>query len=311
MNERITRSKKIKKKRRFYKLLFPLFLIILIFSSYSIWQYYSGKQLAKNDKILHQSTFNGEQAKNGKVNVLLLGIDQREDEKTANSDTMIVAQYDTKNNKIKMISLMRDMYVSIPGYQDYKKMNSSYLLGGPELVRKTIKQNFHLDIQYYALIDFKGFEQVIDTLAPDGVEVNVEHAMSKNIGVSLKPGLQKLNGKELLGYARFRHDSQNDFGRVKRQQEVIKIVSDQVLSTNGLLKAPKLLGMIEPYLETNMSRLSTLKYMKDFLLKQPSISQTMSLPIENTYTNESVPVFGEVLKIDEAANREAVEKFLE
>ena len=61
--------------------------------------------------------------------------------------------------------------------------------------RKTIKQNFDLDIQYYMIVDFKGFEQSVDILAPEGIEMDVEKAMSENIGVSLEPGVQNLNGK--------------------------------------------------------------------------------------------------------------------
>lgn len=81
---------------------------------------------------------------------------------------------------------------------------------------------FGLPIHHYALIDFKNFESLVDILAPNGVEMDVEKDMSENIGVELKQGVHHLNGQELLGYARFRHDAEGDFGRVARQQKVIE-----------------------------------------------------------------------------------------
>ncbi|MBS4172896.1 LCP family protein [Bacillus sp. FJAT-49736] len=304
------RKKRIRKGRVF---ILVFFLFIFAISGWILFQYYDGvRQSSKeiknspDEKII----FNGKKDSNGKTNILLLGVDRRKNENSSNSDTMIIAQYDPEKNSIKLVSLMRDMYVHIPGYNGMKKMNSSFLLGGPELTRKTIQENFGVDIQYFVMIDFKGFENVIDTLAPEGIEVNVEHAMSENIGVSLKPGLQNLNGKELLGYARFRHDDQNDWGRVKRQQDVIKIVSNKVLSANGILKAPKLLGTIQPFIKTNISNLEELNFMKIFLLHRPNITKTLTIPIKNSYTIERVPVFGDVLRIDEAANRNTINAFL-
>ncbi len=72
-----------------------------------------------------------------------------------------------------------------------------------ELLRKTLDKNLGINPEYYAVVDFTGFEKMIDELMPEGVPINVEKDMSKNIGVSLKKGNHRLNGKELLGYARF------------------------------------------------------------------------------------------------------------
>ncbi|WP_409295822.1 LCP family protein [Peribacillus sp. SCS-26] len=314
MKSRTTQRKKAPRKKVKYFLAVLLTAIISL-AAYTSYQYYGGRQLSMKDQAASakepvSAEFNGQESPKGKTNVLLLGVDKREKQNGSNSDTMIIAQYDSDNKLVKMVSLMRDMYVQIPGYEGYKKLNSSYLLGGPELTRQTIKQNFGIDIQYYVSVDFKGFERVVDTLAPEGIEVKVEKAMSKNIGVSLEPGIQKLHGKELLGYARFRHDAQSDFGRVKRQQEVIKLVSNEILSTSGILKAPKLLGTIHPYIETNISDLKGIGYLKDFLVHRPEITETMSLPVAGSYTNERVPVFGDVLKYDETVNSAAIDSFL-
>lgn len=94
---------------------------------------------------------------------------------------------------------MRDSYVPIPGHGTHK-INAAFADGGPELLRQTIQQDFGVNIQYYAIIDFQGFVHVIDAAFPNGVLVNVPEEMSQNIGVSLHPGLQRLNGKQMLGY---------------------------------------------------------------------------------------------------------------
>ena len=128
---------------------------------------------------------------------------------SARTDSIMIAQYDFLNKKVKIISVMRDIYAEIPGYRNYK-INTAYTLGGPELLRKTIEKNLGIPIEHYAIIDFKGFEAMVDEISPSGVPVNVEKDMSENIGVSLKKGQHNLNGKELLGYARFRHDEEGD-----------------------------------------------------------------------------------------------------
>lgn len=302
-------NRRIKKR---WLVLFTFALSMLLLMGFATFQYISGKNNAsnKNDETkLEDIQFNGERDDQGRVNVLLIGIDKREGDAQSHSDTMMIAQYDTKADHAKIISLMRDIYVPIPGYDDYK-INTAFYLGGPELLRETIKENFDIDVQYYMMIDFKGFENAIDTLATNGIEIDVESAMSKNIGVSLKPGLQKLNGKELLGYARFRYDSESDFGRVRRQQQVIKAVLDEVVSANGVVKAPRLLGSIQPYVQTNISKLDSLGLLKELLFFDTKNIETLSIPIEDSYEDEKIPNKGLVLKIDQEANRKAIEDFL-
>jgi len=205
---------------------------------------------------------------------------------------------------------MRDIYAPIPGYQD-NKINASFLLGGPDLLRQTIKENFNIDVEYYVVVDFKGFEKAIDALAPAGIEIDVEKAMSKYIGVSLQPGLQKLNGKELLGYARFRQDLESDFGRVRRQQQVIKAISDEIISANGIAKAPKLLGTVQPYIQTNIGAMDSLSLLKDFLFFDTKNIETLTLPIEGSYTNERLQDRRIILKTDFEMNMKAIQEFLE
>ena len=300
-------DRKTKKKKRGRKVILVLLLLIFSLLGYAAFQFYSGYKMAGEDQM-QDYKFNGVKDENGKVNILLLGVDSRGEEKSR-TDTMMLAQIDPKTNETKLVSFMRDIYAEIPGYKNYK-LNTAFYLGGPELLRKTIKQNFDLDIQYYMIVDFKGFEQSVDILAPKGIEMDVEKAMSENIGVSLQPGVQNLNGKELLGYARFRHDEQGDFGRVERQQKVIAALKDEVLSLGGVTKLPKMAGSIQPYIQTNMSKLDQISIAKDILLSNSSDMDKLTIPVEGSYGFGSYSGVGSVLEIDFDENIQALKDFL-
>jgi polyisoprenyl-teichoic acid--peptidoglycan teichoic acid transferase len=301
-------DRKTKKKKRGRKVILVLLLLIFSLLGYAAFQFYSGYKMAGEDQIQKDYKFNGVKDENGKVNILLLGVDSRGEEKSR-TDTMMLAQIDPKTNETKLVSFMRDIYAEIPGYKNYK-LNTAFYLGGPELLRKTIKQNFDLDIQYYMIVDFKGFEQSVDILAPKGIEMDVEKAMSENIGVSLQPGVQNLNGKELLGYARFRHDNYGDFGRVERQQKVIAALKDEALSIGGVTKLPKMAGSIQPYIQTNMSKLDQISIAKDILLSNSSDMDKLTLPVDGSFTNGSYSGVGSVLEIDFEENIQALKEFL-
>lgn len=206
------------KKKRIRKLPFIILIIIILLAiviGYAIHGYNSGIDYAKDHgKTLKEHKFNGAQKNDGKITVMVLGAD-KEQGGISRTDSIMIAQYDFVHKKLKMMSVMRDIYADIPGNGQHK-INSAYSIGGPELMRKTLKKNLGVDPEYYAILDFTGFEKMIDELEPNGVPIDVEKDMSKNIGVSLKEGHHRLNGKELLGYARFRHDAEGDFGRVRR-----------------------------------------------------------------------------------------------
>lgn len=153
-------------------------------------------------------------SENGTKNFLLIGVDSRGEEESR-SDAILLASYDPSGESIKLVSLMRDSYVKIPDYQYmYSKLNHAYYIGGKDLLKNTIEQNFGVHIDHTAIIDFKGFPAMLDAIAPDGIEAEVSSAMIEDMGLDLEPGKQKLKGSDLLSYVRFRHDGQSDFGRV-------------------------------------------------------------------------------------------------
>ncbi|WP_419883007.1 LCP family protein [Peribacillus sp. B-H-3] len=311
METRTGRKQQKKKKKSVLKgILTFIFLIFLAAGGYAGFQYYEGLKQAKPAAQLekHYDDFQAADQIEGIQNVLLLGIDARKKGEISRTDSIMVGQYDTDTEQLKLVSIMRDNYVDIPGHGK-NKINAAFSFGGPELLRKTIEQNFGIDVNYYALVDFKGFEKIVDALSPEGVQIDVEKAMSKNIGVNLKQGVQKLHGKELLGYARFRHDARGDFGRVERQQKVIGALKEKFLSVSGVVKLPKMVGTIQPYIDTNMKTLTAIGIAKDIIINKSDI-QTMVIPVKDGFKETRYPNAGQVLEPDLAKNKEALQEFL-
>lgn len=302
--------KKRKKRIRWSSIFLLLFLLVGALALYSFMQFRSG--VNKSEKAVEENKqeyhFNGERDRNGLTNILLIGSDARGKE-TSRSDTIMIASYNPDTESYKLTSIMRDTYVDIPGHGK-NKINAAFAFGGPELLRQTIKENFDVSLQYYSIVDFEGFVRLIDEAFPAGVEVDVEKRMSEGIGVTLEPGVQKLDGQHLLGYVRFRHDAVGDFGRVERQQKVIKEVGKEFASIQTLPKLPKLVGVLTPFINTNMDTGDILFMGKGLISKDNRNIDTMRIPVEGSFENQRVSGAGAVLVINMEENRNALEEFL-
>ncbi|GAM14693.1 LCP family protein [Mesobacillus selenatarsenatis] len=303
----------LKRKKVRWSRVFLALLIIGIFmvGLNTIFQYIEGTYKAINQpfKKAEADSFHGEKDTTEEVNVLLLGSDSR-GEQGARTDTIMVAHYNPQSENVKLISLMRDMYVSIPDHGK-QKLNAAYSIGGTELLRKTIKMNFGLDIHHYAIVDFKGFEKAVDILVPEGIEVDIPYEMSDGIGMTLEKGTQKLHGEELLGYVRFRQDRLSDFGRVQRQQEVISKLKEEAVSLNSMTKLPDLLDLLHAHIDTNIDSPTLLAIGKDVLTNEGGEIQTIRIPEDGSFENTRLDGIGEVLEVDLAENKDALKDFLE
>ena len=287
-----TRPKKKRKLKKVVKLVLRCLSLGIVFLVLAMaYQFYKGTDLsaAGNNGKTYQpalvETFNGKDTKDG-VNILILGSDQRVSQEStdARTDSIMVVNVGNKEGKIKMVSFMRDTLVNIKGasetdYSQDLKLNTAFNIGeqnnnqGAELMRETLKRNFDIDIKYYAMVDFETFATGVDTLFPDGVEINAKFAtidgkkvssvqvpddlrMDKDGNVpnqTIKVGKQQMDGRTLLNYARFRKDDEGDYGRTKRQQQVMQAVMKQVKNPLSLFKGPEALGKVYSLTSTNMS----------------------------------------------------------
>jgi len=183
-----------------------------------------------------------------RVNILVMGLDFRDWEagEIARTDTMILFTLDPLNKTAGFISIPRDLWVSIPGFE-YAKINSAYYLGeafklpggGPELAKRTVEELLGVPIQYYAQVDFQAFISLIDHI--DGITVNVPaeikiDPLGQHNTVILPAGEAKLNGELALAYARSRSTEGGDFDRSNRQQQVILAIRDKILNLNMMPK---------------------------------------------------------------------------
>lgn len=300
----------VKKKRKWVRnTLFIIILLIVIMTSFIIYQYRSGVLESTKDvnyEGREDYDFMSVEPQVGEMNVLLIGSDSR-GEDHSRSDTLMIANYNSNNNKIKLASIMRDTYVDIPGY-GLQKINAAFAFGGPELVRQTIKENFGIDVNYYVIVDFQGFSKLVDIITPEGIQVDIPYEMSYGIGTVLEPGSQTLHGKDLLGYVRFRHDRLSDFGRVERQQEVMSKLKEQAISAHSLYNLPKIVGLATPYIDTNLDTQSILSLSKGLFLNSTDGLDSLRIPVQDSYENDVTNV-GAVLKADLDTNKEALSSF--
>ncbi|MCI0767333.1 LCP family protein [Bacillus sp. TL12] len=265
------------------------------------------------EKANNPHSFHGVKQEKDVWNMLIIGSDSR-GEQQARADTIMIAQYNKKENTAKLASIMRDSYVEIPSYdKKYNKINAAYYYGGPELLRKTIQHNLGIDVSHYVTIDFEAFVKIVDTVAPEGIDVNVTQTIIDDMGLHLQPGVQALHGKDLLKYARFRHDTESDFGRVKRQQEVLQALkqsfTDKIHSIDDILDLPIMAHKISPYVKTNLD-IPTLLSLSNSIFRQPTTKiETMRIPIDNEYEPTLIEHAGSVLQIHPEKNKEAIQNF--
>ena len=259
-----------------------------------------------NEGILNENNF---QSERGITNILLAGTDGRPGEKDSRSDSMMILTVDTKNKSLKLTSLNRDTYVNIPGH-GYQKLTHAYAYGGINLLVETIENNFEIDIQEYAVVDFYSFMDIVDALG--GVEVDVKQNEINEINKYIKldtykwskdtepmkliehAGVQKLNGYQTLSYARIRkNDSTQE--RDRRQRAVIEGLMNGVKDL-PVSKYPKLLDTILPYVKTNMKPTQIIGLAGKILgIGNLSITQ-IEFPFANASTSETLSGAGFVIK---------------
>lgn len=274
--------------KRILKWIAIFFLLVISGMVFMFLKGLNSKPGGTNAQPAVKEYFNGQKTKDG-VNILILGTDGRigESSSETRTDSIMVVNVNNKDGKVKLVSFMRDTLVHIDGvsqqtdpeYQDYydQKLNTAFTIGeqnnnqGAELVRQMLKDNFDIDIQYYAMVDFQTFATAIDTLFPNGVEMNAQFSTIDGETVSevevpddlnmkdgvvpnqtIKVGKQRMDGRTLLNYARFRKDDEGDFGRTRRQQEVMSAIVHQIKDPTKLFTGSEALGKVFAMTSTNV-----------------------------------------------------------
>ena len=241
-------------------------------------------------------------AVNGLTNILLIGIDARPKEKTGRSDTMIILTLDAKHNSIKLTSFQRDLYVEIPGRSN-NRMNAAYVFGGADLLKKTIKHNFGISVNYYVTVNFNTLADIIDQLG--GLELTVEKKYVRRVNAIIlndnkvlgnkrekdflkEGGTQLLNGRQAQAYARYRYgDPQGDAGRTRRQREVILKCMEKIKDMSLLSLGKMALDNFDK-VETDMPITEMLKLAPAaFELLDGEIKE-LKIPVDGAYRSDTI-----------------------
>ena len=195
-------------------------------------------------------------------NIALFGIDAGDDG-VGRSDSIMIATIDSTHKKLKLTSIMRDSYVNIEGH-GLDKINHAYAFGKAELAIKTLNENFDLNIQEFAAVNFSTLPKIIDKIG--GIELDIDSEELNYIngyigdinnvnGTSVSgitsTGLQHVNGTQAMGYCRIRYTSGGDYKRTERHREVLTQIFNKILSMSPT-SYPALLSELLPMVSTSL-----------------------------------------------------------
>lgn len=250
------------------------------------------------------------------TNILLVGADKRESWKEAGrSDSVMILTIDQEHKQLKLTSLMRDLYIPIPGHGE-NRFNAAYSYGGISLLYQTVAQNFGIKVDGYAIVDFAAFKDVINAIG--GVEIELTdaeytylttaYAKTKGTVKEVKPGLNNMNGEQALAYTRIRQDAKGDFGRTQRQRMVLQSIFTKVKA----MPIGELLGLAEeilPSITTDLSNQEITSYIMTVLTMGTTEFEQCRIPVDNSYTNQRIDGMA-VLVPDMQKNIQELHKFI-
>lgn len=247
-----------------------------------------------------------------RMNILMIGSDSRSSEsEDGRSDTMMLLSYDFKNNRISLISFLRDIWVPIEGHSN-NRLNAAFRFGGPGLAVNTINRQFDLDIQNFIVVDFSSMEKLVNRIGGIDIDITKKEVdyYKKMYDWNFKEGKNRINGEQALIHSRNRKLGGGDFERTRRQRDVLLAVYKKLMGTKDLEKLSDLFSFFMENTQTNMTPL------KLFSMGVQAISSDGDLKIDQG----RIPIDGSwnygrkdgrsVIVVDFAKNAEWLKEFL-
>ena len=266
--------------------------------------------------IVPDESGQGPLKKDGVTSVLLIGSDSRTAGTEGRSDAMILITISDRTRTVHMTSLLRDMYVDIPGH-DGNRLNAAYAYGGPELLMETVNQNFGTEVHHYAVVNFEAFAGLVDAVGGVELELTGEEVQWVNaylneynelrgmpmetdyLDTSLSGNLH-LNGAQALAYCRNRYIG-TDFARTQRQRNVLSAVMKK-LPAAVVTNPAGLIDGLFPNLTTNLTQGECMQLaLAAGKLAAYELVQD-SLPLDGTYSSVTIREMA-VLQVDFEQNR--------
>ncbi len=309
------KQRRKKKKSRFKRFLLKLAVVLAILALGI--NYLAGLVYDKMNYHEIESLALAPLKEDGVVNILLIGNDSRENGEDGRSDAMILLSISSNTKKMYMTSLLRDMYVEIPGH-DGNRLNAAYAFGGAELLMETIETNLDIEVNHYVLVNFEAFANLVDAVGGVNLELTrqeqeyvngylVEYNAltgkeqgTDNLEIN-DGGMVHLNGPQALAYTRNRYLG-TDFGRTERQRKVLTEVIKGL--PKAVLTNPKeLIDGLMPNLTTNLTKLDCIRLAGEAAKLAVYDLEQMSIPADGTYKDASIRGMA-VLEVDFGANKE-------
>ncbi|MEJ6400202.1 LCP family glycopolymer transferase [Nicoliella lavandulae] len=250
-------------KKRSHKKLWTFIIIVLILLTAGLIYLYNAYNSAEKtfDKTFQAGDTHKLRNVSSVINqdkpfsVLLLGTDTgalgRDD--TGRTDTMMVVTVNPKKENISITSIPRDTKVTVPGdSQPYEKINAAYTIGGASSAVQTVQNLLNVPIDFYAIVNMGGLEKMVDAVG--GVEVNPPLTFKYGNANVVKGQKVTLNGKQALDYSRMRHeDPTGDYGRQKRQREVLQKLVLKAMKITSLPRYKEILSSLDGNLKTDIT----------------------------------------------------------
>lgn len=243
------------------------------------------------------------------TNILLIGMDKGPGESSARSYSIILVSVNKKTDSIKLISLMRDMYIEIPGYND-NRINASYAFGGAELLTETINNSFMIPIDGCAEIEFSGFSKVIDIMGGIDIELNKDEALhlNKENRFNLVEGTNHLTGDQALAYSRIRYVGNADYERTERQRKVLVTIYNK-FKDSTIKTIYEMAKEILPLVSTDLSTMQLINLTLTVMRMATSEIETYRIPAEGEFTPATINGMS-VLLPDIAGNTELLKEYI-
>lgn len=319
----MSRKERVKKERknrryRWTKRFFLFFFLAVVALSLAYAGYVGAKMYQAWDKIQSENESRPAQDPDqvvGKVapkksepfSVLLLGIDDKQASHMKGlSDVIMVAIVNPQTKKVSLLSIPRDTYTELIGLGYKDKINHAYAKGGIEMAIATVENFLDIKIDHWAAINLDGFRDLVNVLG--GLKIYAEkdmyhHYKKENIIIDIKEGPTVLNGDEALYYVRFRKDVEGDFGRNRRQQQVIKALLDQTLTMRNVTKVGELIDVVGDNFRTDISATQMLGLVRQFATLSGEDIESLRMEGRPGDVNNSSVVF-----IDEAEQKRIQEE---
>jgi len=246
-------------------------------------EYQEGTQIVAPEDIIWDDDINTLHS-DSVINILLVGQDTRTEGTTGRTDSIMILTIDTKTKKLKVTSLMRDMYVQIPGYSD-NRINVAYSFGGYELLKATIEKNFGVTIDYFVEVDFFAFKKVVDIVGGVYVNLNAEEAAAlKSWGHRTVEGRNRLDGAAALSYCQMRNVGNSDYERTERQRRVLASIYERLKETATIFTINELIDEIFPLITTNMDHGQIVTFAMDLYSLNIGGVDQFRVPVDGSFS---------------------------